>query len=189
MRRRVRDNDFCNECRCVVGFWNRAGRSLAPAEARKRAPQAPPETTTLHTKYPIATNSAADWYGQLTATQVGNRNCCPVAGKARIANPALAGRAEAPPRRGSQNSPRGLRHENICATGRPRRTKSRCRYLCRTKTVSWLRLAQLCELRNRRTRKTGAKKPPDTTNNSLNPLRHYAASGLLNLHAPRWYKP
>ena len=45
-----------------------------------------------------------------------------------------------------------------------------------------LRPAQHCELQNRRTRRTGAKKPSDKTNNSLNPPRHYAASGLLNLH-------
>ena len=66
-------------------------------------------------------------------------------------------RAEAPPRGGSQNSLRWLRSENICATRRPRRTKSRCRYLCRTKTVSWLRPAQLCELQNRR--KPAVKQP------------------------------
>ncbi len=106
---------------------------------------------------------------QLAATQVGNRNCCPAGWQSpESQTPALAVRAEAPPCGGSQKSPRGLRHENICATGRPRRTKSRCLYLCRTKTVSRLRLA--CNAAH-----------PKQLFSYINPPRHYAASGLLNL--------
>ena len=75
-------------------------------------------------------------------------------------------RAEAPPRGGSQNSPRGLRHENISCTT--------------IKTENRLRLAQHCELQNRRTRKP-AQKNARQNKQSLNLLRHYAASGLLNL--------
>ncbi len=105
-------------------------------------------------------------------------------------------RAEAPPCGGSQNSLRWLRPENICATGRPRRTKSRCRYLCRTKTVSRQQPARLCELQKAifekrlqttqfcelQNRQKPAVKQPHANNYSLSILpRHYAASGLLNL--------
>ncbi len=51
--------------------------------------------------------------------------------------------------------------------------------LCRTKTVSWLRPAQHCELQNRQ---KPAVKQPHANNYSLSILpRYYAASGLLNL--------
>ena len=82
-----------------------------------------------------------------------------------------AGRAEAPPCGGSQNSPRGLRHENICATSRQRRTKSRCRYLCRTKIVSRLRLAQFCELQNRQKPAQNNRKRTTIFRNPPAPLR------------------
>ncbi len=48
MRRRVRNNGFCYNCRCIAALLSRAGRSLGRAEARKhpavarRAPQAAP---------------------------------------------------------------------------------------------------------------------------------------------------
>jgi hypothetical protein len=45
-----------------------------------------------------------------------------------------------------------------------------------------LRLAQFCELQNRQ---KPAVKQPQTNNDFLYPPRHYAASGLLNLHKPR----
>ncbi len=69
-------------------------------------------------------------------------------------------RAEAPPCGGSQNSPRWLRYENICATSIKTRR---------------LRIAKTAEPQK------PAQKPSDKTNNSLNPPRHYTASGLLNL--------
>ena len=68
-------------------------------------------------------------------------------------------RAEAPPCGGSQNSPRGLRHENICATSIKTRR---------------LRIAKPPKTSDRR-----------TVRKQLFPYitlpRHYAASGLLNL--------
>ena len=48
VRRRVRNNGFCYNCRCIAALLSRAGRSLGRAEARKhpavarRAPQAAP---------------------------------------------------------------------------------------------------------------------------------------------------
>jgi hypothetical protein len=50
-----------------------------------------------------------------------------------------------------------------------------------------LQTTQAYELQNRK--KTAIKQPQTNNDFLLTLLRHYAASGLLNLHAPRWYKP
>ncbi len=105
-------------------------------------------------------NSAADWNMQLAATRVGKEKRCSGGSGLLKYNPASAVRAEAPPCGGSQNSPRWLRHENICATSIKTRR---------------LRIAKTAEPQK------PAQKTPDKTNNSLYPPRHYAASGLLNL--------
>ena len=62
--------------------------------------------------------------------------------------------------------------------------------LCRTKTVNRLRLAQHCELQNRRTRKTGAKQP-QTNNDFLYPpapLRRQRTAESTN-HADKSRNP
>ena len=54
----------------------RCGPQPPAAEARKRAPQAASEITRLRAKYPIATNSAADWNKQLAATREDEEKRC-----------------------------------------------------------------------------------------------------------------
>ena len=139
----------------------------------------------------------------------GSGNCCSVFGLRRneSPNPAFSRASRSPAlRRLAKLAPRAsARKQHSADRSKARELKQHALFLnganaaCgvaspATAEAASLRAgrqrpAQLCELRNRRTRKTGAKKPPDKTNNSLNPLRHYAASGPLNLHAPRWYKP
>ena len=106
-------------------------------------------------------------------------------------------RAEAPPRGGSQNSPRGLRHENntapteaelanlqrtlflneanaACGAASPATTEVTIHRAGR------LRPAQHCKLQKTISKKNDCKQP-QTNNDFLYPPRHYAASGLLNL--------
>ncbi len=91
-------------------------------------------------------------------------------------------RAEAPPCGGSQNSPRWLRHENISCTTIKTENRLRPAQHCKLqKTISEKNDCKQRKPTNCKTAKNRRKKPPDKTNNSLNPPRHYAASGLLNL--------
>ena len=93
-------------------------------------------------------------------------------------------------------SPRWLRHENNTAP-----TEAELANLQRTLSLNEacggggipataeaasfrtgrLRPAQLCELQNRRTTKNGDRTTANEQQFSLNPPRHYTASGLLNL--------
>ena len=60
---------------------------------------------------------------------------------------------------------------------------------CRHLRKNWKPAAARATLRIAKPPKTGAKQPQTNSDFPLILPRHYAASGLLNLHAPRWYKP